>query len=114
MADIVRLNAFSRLERQGVINSTTEALQKVGGWVEDVQFFSNVSVNLQCAITASAVPLLSVELNRLRIGLGRDETDLLDHAAAKLFADQELAFSLQITFMHKEPDLRRQVPSIPG
>lgn len=114
MTEQVLLNGISRSERQEVISSATEAVHKSGGWVDDVHFFSNVAVNLRCVILASGAGRLVKELIRLPIGLGRDHTNSLGRAASSLEANEELRFSLQITFVHDEPDLRRHVPSVPG
>lgn len=110
----VQLNGFSRSERNEVISSASEAVQKGGGWIEDVHFFSNVAVNLRCGVIAASTTCLIGELNTIGIGLTPDDTAALHRAATGLSADEELKFSLQITFAHNEPDLRRHIPSVPG
>jgi hypothetical protein len=114
MTNPVLLSGVSRAERQTIISSAAKVIQDAGGWVEDVQFFSNIAVNLQCAATPSAAAALSNALSALGLGLSRGETAELESAAQGLRADQELRFSVQITFVHNEPDLLRHVPSVPG
>jgi hypothetical protein len=114
MAVHVLLNGVSRSERQSVISAATEAVQRAGGWVEDVHFFSNLAVNLRCVIAASDAGVLGEELINLGIGLGRDDMVALQRVAAGLSKADELTFSVQITFVHREPDLRRHIPSVPG
>jgi hypothetical protein len=89
-------------------------VEEAGGWIEDVHFFSNVAVNLRCAIAASAAAVLGEKLIKLGMGLRRDEAAALELVAAGLSKKDELTFSLQLTFVHGEPDLRRHIPSVPG
>jgi hypothetical protein len=114
MTNPVLLSGVSRAERQTVISSAVKVIQDAGGWVEDVQFFSNIAVNLQCAAMPSAAAGLSNALSALGLGLSRGETGALESATEGLRPDQELRFSVQITFVHNEPDLLRHVPSVPG
>ncbi len=114
MAGQILLNGVSRAGRHEAISSATEALQRSGGWIDDVHFFSNVAVNVRCVILAADVPRLAEDLIGLPIGLRQEDTAALGRAASRLAGDEELTFSLQITFVHDEPDLRRHVPSVPG
>lgn len=114
MREHVLLTGVSRSERQGVIASATEAIGGAGGWVEDVHFFSNLAVNLRCVVLPPAVARLGEALTKLGIGLTAADTEALRRAAAQLTVDEEVRFSLQITFVHQEPPLRRHVPSVPG
>jgi hypothetical protein len=114
MAERLLLNGVTRLERQTAISSATKAVQGGGGWIDDVHFFSNVAVNLRCAIPAAGVDILADGLGKLPLGLNLNDMALLARAASQVSAGGELEFSLQITFAHDEPDLRRHVPSVPG
>jgi glycine cleavage system regulatory protein len=107
------LNGVTRLERQAAISTATQAVQDAGGWVEDAHFFSNVAVNVQCAVPAKGIDRLVEGLGRVQFGLDRNDLAPLILAASRIQAE-ELHFSLQITFVHDEPDLRRHVPSVPG
>jgi hypothetical protein len=108
------LNGVTRLERQAAIHSATQAVQDGGGWIEDVHFFSNVAVNLRCIVPTAGVERLAGALGSLPLGLTPDDMTALARAASRNPDGEELEFSLQITFVHDEPDLRRHVPSVPG
>lgn len=110
----VQLNGFSRSERNEVISSASEAVQKGGGWIEDVLFFSNAAMNLRCVVMAAGIARLIDEIATIGVGLTPDDMASLHRAATVLSDDEELRFSLQITFVHDEPDLRRHIPSVPG
>jgi len=114
MAAQVQLNGFSRSERNEVISSASEAVQKGGGWIEDVVFFSNVAVNLRCVVMSAATARLMEELTTIGLGLTRDDMAALHRATTGLSDVEELRFSLQITFVHDEPEMRRHIPSVPG
>lgn len=114
MAERLLLNGVTRLERQAAISATSKVVQAGGGWIDDVHLFSNVAVNLRCAIPVAGVAILAEGLGNLPLGLNHDDMALLARAGSQVPAGQELEFSLQITFVHDEPDLRRLVPSVPG
>lgn len=114
MAERLLLNGVTRLERQTAISSATRAVQDSAGWIDDVHFFSNAAVNLRCMVPAAGVDRLAEGLGSLKLGLTRDDLTALTRAASRIPDGGELQFSLQITFVHDEPDLRRHVPSVPG
>lgn len=114
MAERLLINGVTRLERQTAISAATQAVQDSQGWIDDVHFFSNVAVNIRCVVPAGSVDGLVERLGKLPLGLGAADMAVLTCAASPVPAGEELQFSLQITFVHDEPDLRRHVPSVPG
>lgn len=114
MAAHVQLNGFSRSERVEVISSASEAIQKGGGWIEDVFFFSNAAVNLRCGVMAASIDVLTKELKKIGIGLTLEDTAALHRAAKGLSENEEVRFSLQITCVHDDPDLHRHISSVAG
>jgi hypothetical protein len=58
---------------------------------------------LQAAIEQSDVRLDTESLDRL--------TNAISAAPSH---DQEIACALNVTFSHNEPDMRREVPAVPG
>ena len=93
------------------------AITDSGGWILDVKMFSNVSLCFRFEIPA-------VRLERLRDGLAKtglrlskasiDALTSLSRGPAEEIQSVDIAGSLQITFVHNEPDLRVEVPPIPG
>lgn len=109
----IRFEAITRTERFVVVENASAAVQAAGGWIDDVTFFSNLSV----VITFSLPPgtsdafLEALAMSGLRVGAA---------AAAALKAAESqpdidtIGCSLQITFVHSDPDLRRTIPVVPG
>lgn len=114
MAARVLLNGVTRSERQVAISSASQAVQDSGGWIDDVHFFSNVSINIRCVVPAGGANRLLDGLASLPLGLDEAEMAAFARSASGFSSGEELEFSLQITFVHDEPDLRRHVASVPG
>lgn len=89
------------------------AITDSGGWILDAKLFSNVSINLSFEIPASRIDSLreALELSELHLSTSSVES-IAQHSSDEHSGD--IAGSLQITFIHNEPDLRIQVPAIPG
>jgi hypothetical protein len=104
------LETVTAADRQASIDAIGQAVTAVGGWVDDVTFFSNISVALRCVIPPSSAAVFADRL--IAIGLKFDSAALTDFAAATTAA--ELLCTVQVTFFHSDPDLRRDVPSVPG
>ena len=109
----VRLNAVTSSDRNAIISDVSSAVAKAGGWIDDVNFFSNISIALRFVIPLSSrstlVELLSAQPLQL------DSNDLCELTALTAREpEEEIRCSLQITFFHTEPDLRRQIPHVPG
>lgn len=109
----IRLTAVTSADRNAIISDVSSAVAEAGGWIDDVNFFSNISVALLFIIPSSSgstlVRLLSAQLLQLDSNGVRQLTALTAHEPSK-----EIACSLQITFFHTEPDLRRHIPHVPG
>lgn len=118
MRKFLRLNATTKASRHLMIEAAKDAIAASGGWILDFKQFSNLSATISFELplenlmafrdALSKIDLQVSESGLLAIGeLAEQET-----APAKLPAD--LNATLQITFIHNEPDLRIPVPMIPG
>jgi hypothetical protein len=96
------------------------AMTKSGAWIVDVKLFSNVSACLDFEIPSSRAEQLRDALAAMDLHLTKESDDSI---ASLLEANKpteagslvtDIAGSLQITFIHNEPDLRIEVPPIPG
>lgn len=114
MAQRVSINAVTHAERQSVIDAISALVGELGGWIDDVHFFSNISVAIRSFLPDASAPEFGERLQRL--GLKLAPSSLHDLAAFEPApgAGEEIICSVQITFFHDEPDLRRTVPSVPG
>lgn len=109
----IRLNAVTSADRNAIISEVSSAVAEAGGWIDDVNFFSNISIALRFVIPFSSRSTLVALLSAQPLQL--DSNDLCEVTAltAREPGD-EIRCSLQITFFHTEPDLRRQIPHVPG
>lgn len=113
MKRAIHLNAVTRADRNKLVSGISEAVASVGGWIEDVNFFSNISVVLRFVIAAGSGLRLVRLLETQPLQLDFDDLAKLS-ALSTRNEIEEVACTLQITFFHNDPDLRRHVPSVPG
>lgn len=117
---LLRLNAITRRDRHEMIARATDAVLKGGGFVVDFHMFSNRSVCLNIEVAAGKLGRLKEALEETGLGLTDESRARLAQGSARaeqLSAEEaasEVAGTLEITFIHDEPDLRIEVPPIPG
>lgn len=109
------LNATTQAGRIAVTAAAKDAITAAGGWITGSTAFSNVSLCLNFEIEAALVSRLADTL-RSTAAAGAPLTLSEASLAALRETDRagELTGTLQITFIHDEPDLRVPVPAIPG
>lgn len=103
-----------------MISRATEAVLKGGGFVVDFHMFSNRSICLNFEVAAGKVRSLKKALEETGLRLTEEIGERLAEAVERveqLSAEErasEVTGTLEITFIHDEPDLRIAVPPIPG
>jgi hypothetical protein len=118
--NFLRINGITRRDRHEMISRVKEAILQGGGFIVDFHMFSNLSICLNFEISAGKICALSAALKRTELRLTEESHELLaDYCrqAEQLPVEtgaSELAGTLEITFIHNEPDLRIEVPPIPG
>ena len=116
----LRLNGITRHDRHEMISSVKEAILKGGGFVTDFHMFSNLSICLNFELPVRRIESLYAALKATGLGLTEESHELLaDYCqqAEQLSLEagaSDIAGTLEITFIHNEPDLRIEVPPIPG
>lgn len=113
----LRLNATTSGERHRMIELAKDAIAASGGWILDFTMFSNVSICFNFELPFNAVARLRDALAAIELRLSEASTQAFEEFAGKTeqgTPPAELKASLQITFIHREPDLRIPVPMIPG
>jgi len=92
------------------------AITDGGGWILDVKLFSNISICFNFEIPPTRLEQLREMLVNTGLRLSDDSIQSLSNSSPRISgpSDENTAGSLQITFIHSEPDLRIQVPPIPG
>lgn len=96
------------------------ALATSSAWVLDVKQFSNVSVCFSFEIPGNRVARLREALTAADLQLTGESNDAFasfnecNESAGEASQTTDVAGTLQITFIHNEPDLKIEVPRIPG
>jgi len=118
--NILRLEAFTRDDRHVMISRVRGAFAISDASILDFKMFSNVSLSLIFELPAGRIGDLSAALSATGLRLSTESRELLlgwqERYGAGSDTTQlaEIAGALQITFIHHEPDLRLDVPPIPG
>lgn len=107
----VRFTAFTRNPRGEMIAKVRDALIASGGWIIDFHEYSNVSLCLNFEISGQKIPPLLAALRQEGLELTEESQSL---QAAKGGESDGVSGTLQITFIHQDPDLIIPVPAIPG
>lgn len=116
----LRLNAITRAPRGEVLLALDEALSRAGTWVLQHNLYSNISVALVVTLEAGSLPELARELGALPLSLYQESRAALEQASAaaaelpEAQREQELHATIEVLFVHDDPDLRHEVPSVPG
>lgn len=110
----LRINAVTREDRNEMISRVKELMTASGAWVLDVKQFSNVSVCFTFEIPSRNTARLRDALAAAGLRLISESNDSLSSVSDQADDGVDVAGTLQITFIHNEPDLRIKVPSIPG
>ena len=104
----IALHAVTKLERNFVTSMVMDEISAQGGWVEDVHLFSNIMTTIRFVIKQAKLADLRAALNQAGLQVSRMDE------AVQWIADADCNGSLQVTFVHNEPDLRREIPQVPG
>ncbi|PKR54760.1 hypothetical protein [Thalassospira marina] len=106
--------AITSKDRHLVGRQIQDALTLAGGWVDDARFYSNKMTTIRFTLIGRDV---AVFLGKLQEdGLKVEEVSRPGNAisAAAGAGDAEISGSIQITFLHDEPDLKQVIPAVPG
>ncbi len=106
----VQINAVTRVERLEATARAREAIARSGGDILTFEQFSNVSACVGFEIPPLRLPDLARELNAAGLNLSRRSEQALESANH----GDTVPVTLQITFVHGEPDLRRHISAVPG
>jgi hypothetical protein len=106
---IVMLSAVTRVERKAATSIVFDTVNRLGGWIDDVHMYSNLMNTIRLTLPAGAFAGLLAALAEAGIAVDPPEGlgEIRDAAAERMA-------TLQLTFIHDEPDLKRDVPAVPG
>jgi hypothetical protein len=105
----VELHAVTLGERRAATVALREAFVRSSGFILDVHLFSNVSLNVEFEIPKVHVRALILRLDAARIKLDAE-------SRTRLFGvgTTPVSGTLEVTFLNPEPELRREIPKVPG
>ena len=113
----LHLSLMTRRDRHRATDDAANAVAAAGGWVDDYQQFSNKMTTLRVTVPAKGLHALRDHLSDRGLALADTAILDLDHLAndpAMMEGDREVSATLQMTFIHGEPDLRVDIPAVPG
>ena len=113
MRKFLTINLATRAERNAITGQAKDAILTSGGWVVDFHRFSNLSLCINFEIEAQHIARLQEALAALDARMAEASREQFA-ALQEERGSHEVIGTLQITFIHNEPDLRREVPPIPG
>ena len=115
----LRLNAITRLDRHLMISRAKEAIAEHGS-ILDFHLFANRSICFNFELGVEKITKLHDSLQGAGLKLSAESERLLTNCREGLAQldeksrTSEVTGTLEITFIHDEPDLRIEVPPIPG
>ncbi|WP_169218896.1 hypothetical protein [Brasilonema sp. UFV-L1] len=110
----LRLDGFTKAERIGMTACVSEAITRAGGWITDFHLYSNILTCINFEVPIANLDKLAAFLQETGLHLSQESLEQLMPANDSRLKEKELVGTLQITFVHNEPDLLREVPAVPG
>lgn len=107
----IQLTAVTRQNRLIATDATKDAIVAADGWIDDFHMYSNKMTCIRCQLPAAALPRLCALLDQAGI---RVDVESRSKAEALSTSPLDAYATLQLSFVHDEPDLIREVPAIPG
>jgi hypothetical protein len=98
--------------RLSVTTAACKAVDNAGGYIFDVKQFSNLAICYMIELPADGFARLREALIGLNIMM--DPPSELELQLGSGSSEAEVMGSLRITFLHDEPDLRIEIPAVPG
>jgi hypothetical protein len=108
MRAIVMMTAVTRVERRLATQQVFDTVNRLGGWIDDTKMYSNLMYAIRLTLPAGAFRAFADALGEAGIMVELPQQDISGDPAAERMA------TLQLSFVHDEPDLRREVPAVPG
>jgi len=105
-----QLRGFTRVERLRCVGLVRDAIVGSNGWVTDFHEFSNLSICIEFELPASFLPALAGALAAAEVRLSAESEAMLREAGG----GEQAECTLQVLFIHDEPDMRRTVLAVPG
>ena len=118
--NFLQLKGVTKVTRHEMISGVREAILEGGGYILDFHMFSNAAICINFEVSVGSIGNFYTSLVSTGLGLDRESRDLLAGCSQELgelgegAKAADVMGTLNITFIHNEPDLRIEVPPIPG
>lgn len=109
------MSGITKEDRHQVTADVNNAISTSGGWIVDHTLFSNIAIAIRFSLPSERLDDFRHRV--IAAGVRLDDESLLNIQAmveGHMSSPVDLTASLNITFIHDEPDLRREIPSAPG
>jgi hypothetical protein len=110
----LRLDGFTKAERIQMTTQVSDAISEAGAWITDFHQYSNILICINFQVPSANLDRLATALQETGLHLSQESLDQLMAVNDSTLKDEECPGTLQITFVHNEPDLLREVPVVPG
>jgi hypothetical protein len=110
---LLMISGFTKHNRHQVTTDVNDAILAAGGWVMNHTLFSNIAVTIQFALPAHGFEAFLRQVAKAGVHLDAKSEDGISQATAPEGSRAgDITTTLNITFLHDEPDLRREVPAV--
>ncbi|WP_088892869.1 hypothetical protein [Leptolyngbya ohadii] len=110
----LQLDGFTKAERITMTDRVSQAINQAGAWITDFHQYSNVLICINFEVSIADVGKLSESLQETGLHLSQESLEQLMAFSESTLKQKELPGTLQITFIHNEPDMLRDIPAVPG
>ena len=110
----LQLSGFTRADRIQMTDRVSEAINQAGAWITDFHLYSNILICINFEVPIANLGRLAASVQETGLHLSQESLEQLIPANDSTLKDKELVGTLQITFVHNEPDLLRKIPAVPG
>jgi hypothetical protein len=110
----LRLDGFTKAERIQMTARVSEAISQAGASITDFHLYSNVLICINFEVPSANLDRLAASLQETGLHMSQESLEQLMPANDSTPKQKELVGTLQITFVHNEPDLLREIPAVPG
>lgn len=111
MKRILMLAAVTKTNRHAVMAIVNDAVMALGGWIAGHELYGNMVTVFKFDLAPKVLPALAERLDATEIRLDAASRAAIAEAGETA---AEVPCSLNVTFIHDEPDMRREVPAVPG
>lgn len=114
MKRLLMLSAVTRVNRHTAMQQINDLVVSCGGWIEGHTLFSNIAATFRFVLPAGRLEGFAGAVDAVGVHLDAASMQALGERVQAVAAAAEVSGSLSVTFIHDEPDLRREIPAVPG